>query len=342
MRKFANALLALTALFLLVWQLPWLINFVSTPSGHSPFTLYSSLADDFIYNDMGDDKKLRRFGTSGREYTEAETDSLLPFFYMRQLVADGRFPDTIMGRAVTPHEVQMSNIIERFNPRDVNTRGIELYPLLESMPKRVELAMPDDMFRITADGIEFVRMESNDVDREKSERFTKALADKGFRFPATRVSGNPSPRKSYDEGYLLLDADHRLFQLKRCANRPFVKQFDVADSIRLEHIFICEPSGRQLRGFATDSRHRLYVITADYRLAPTAVEHFDPTRERMLIIGNMIDWTVSVTGDDAVRYYAISASDYSLIRSFDRPLDNSRVPGLHFTSASDNYCYPRF
>lgn len=342
MKHFANILLGFTVAVLLLWQVPWLINFLSTPSGGSHFTLYSPLVDDFIYNDIDENNKLHRFGTDGREYTEAEADSLLPFFYMRQLVADGRFPDTIMGRAVTPHEVKAASMIERFNPRDVNSRPAALYPLLESMPKRVELEMPDDVFRITSSGLEFITMESNTLNTGKSERFTKALADKGFRFPALQVSGNPTTRKSYDEGYLLLDADRRLFQLKRCAGRPFVKQFAVPDSIRLTHIFEVEPAGRQLRGFATDDRNRLYVLTADYALAPVEVERYDPTSDRMMIIGNLLDWTLSITTDEAIHYYALSADDYHLIRRYDYPLDDNSFPGLHFTSGADTYCQPRF
>ena len=342
MRKFANIVLWLTVAVLLLWQLPWLINFMSTPSGTSHFTLYSALADDFIYNDIDELGKLHRYGTDGKEYTEAETDSLLPFFYMRQLVADGRFPDTIMGRAVTPHDVQMAQIIQRFNPRDVNSSPVALYPLLESMPKRVELEMPTDVMRVTDEGVEFIDMESNSLKGEKSARFTKALQDKGFSFPALQVSGNPTTRKAYDEGYLMLDAQHQLYQLKRCAGRPFVKQFTVPDSITLSHIFEVEPTGRQLRGFATDTQHRLYVLTPDYRLAPVAIPSFDPTHDRMLIIGDLFHWTVSVTTDDAIHYYALSAEDYHLVRSYDYPLEDNSVPGLHFTSAEDTYCYPRF
>lgn len=342
MKRFANLFLAATVVLLLVWQLPWLVNFLSTPTGHNPFTLYSALADDFIYNEMDDNNKLHRRGISGREYTEAEADSLLPCFYMRQLVSDGRFPDSLFGVPITPQEVKQASLIERFNPRDVNNHAIALYPLLESMPKRVELEMPDDMFRCTSQGIEFITMEDNEVNQRKSQLFTQALLDKGFQFPALQISGNPTTRKSYDEGYLLLDQSHHLYQLKRCAGRPFVKQFAVADSLQLEHIFCLEPSGRQLRGLVTDVHHRLYVLTPDYQLVCTGVESYNPEEDEMMIIGNLFNWTLSVVSGQQVRYYALSADDYQLIRTFERALDDNTCPGLHFTSTDDTYCYPRF
>lgn len=342
MRKFAHLLLALTTIMLLLWQLPWLANFVITPSSHSQFTLYSSLADDFIYNDFDEQSKLHRYGVNGQEYTEAETDSLLPCFYMRQLVADGRFPDSIQGHAVTPHMIQQGSLIERFNPKDINCHAIPLYPLMESMPKRVELEMPEDVFRITEKGIEFITMESNSVNENKSKLFTQALLEKGFHFPALQISGNPSTRKAYDEGYLLLDANRKLFQLKRCAGRPFVKEFGIPQEIQLEYVFAIEPTGHQLRGLVTDRNQQLYVLTPEYSLIKTGVDSYNPATDRMLIIGNIIDWTVSVTTDDAVHYYALSTEDYHLIKRYDRTLETNHVPGLHFTSADDTYCYPRF
>ena len=343
MKQFANILLCFTVVVLLLWQLPWLINFVSTPQGGGGhFTLYSPLVNDFIYNDIDQDNKLHRYGTDGHEYTEAETDSLLPFFYMRQLVADGRWSDTILGRAVSPQEVKAASMIERINPRDVNSRPAALYPLLESMPKRVELDMPNDVFRITTEGIEFIVMETNQINESKSQRYTKALLDKGFKFPARQVSGNPTTRKAYDEGYLLLDANNQLFQLKRCAGRPFVKAFDIPEGIILTHIFEIEPAGRQLRGFATDADQHFYVLTPDYKLAQVEIDHFDPTSERLMIIGNLLDWTLSVTTDDGVHYYALSADDYHLLRRYDVTYPTGGVPGLHFTSGADTYCYPRF
>ncbi|RXE61133.1 DUF4857 domain-containing protein, partial [Muribaculaceae bacterium Isolate-001 (NCI)] len=129
---------------------------------------------------------------AGNHYTQEETDSILPLFYVRQLMADERFPDSIMGVAVTPREVQHTNFNFRISAPDINTSAVPLYPLLESMSKRVELKMPDDVFRITPTGIEFIVMESNSVDEAKSRRFTEALTKKSFRFPARYVAGNPT------------------------------------------------------------------------------------------------------------------------------------------------------
>jgi hypothetical protein len=344
MRKIADFFLCFILLILAAWQIPWVINFIRTPdTSQVYFAIYSAAADDFICNQLDENLKLQRVGTDGRVYSEAEADSLLPCFFMRQLVADGRFPDSIQGVAVTPHGVQQTNLTIRLNPRDINGNLIELYPLMESMPKRVDLEMPDDVFRITSEGIEFIAVETNQIKEQKSRMFTEALQAKGFRFPALWVSGNPSTRKNYDEGYLLLDSNHRLFNLKRCAGHPFVHEFAIPEGITLTHAFAIEPNARQFRGLATDTGNRLYVLTTDYRLVLTGVESFQPTTDRILIIGNMFDWTVAVTDDYAIHHYAIDASDYHLIRRLDRTFEEAAdLPGLHFPSADDKFCYPRF
>ena len=71
------------------------------------------------------------------------------------------------------------------------------------MSGRVDLSMPDDVFRVTSKGLEFIGMKTNTIDTDKSQLFTEAMVKKGFKFPCP--GGNPTTRKEYDEGYLILD-----------------------------------------------------------------------------------------------------------------------------------------
>lgn len=90
--------------------------------------------------------------------------------------------------------------------------------------------MPEDAFRFTDKGIEFIRMETNRIDEAKSKLFTEMLVQKGFAFPASYASGNPTTRKDYDEGYLVLDANHKLFHLKCTKGRPYVKLIQLPEA----------------------------------------------------------------------------------------------------------------
>ena len=68
------------------------------------------------------------------------------------------------------------------------------------MSGRVDLKMPDDVFRITSKGIDFIDMATNSVKADKSLQFTEAMTKKGFRFPATEIAGNPTVKKSMTKG----------------------------------------------------------------------------------------------------------------------------------------------
>ena len=109
MKRFSQILLYVTIVLLLVWQLPWCYNFFTSKPEKTPFTLYSFVIDDFAMMGQEGDKGMVRRDLSGNTYTQAQFDSILPMFYVRQLMADERFPDTINGVPVTPRLVQMEN-----------------------------------------------------------------------------------------------------------------------------------------------------------------------------------------------------------------------------------------
>ncbi len=344
MIRFSKIFLGVTILLLLLWQLPWCYSFFTASSSKSAFCIYSTLRGEFIAMGFDDAQgKFIRQDESGNDYTQEQTDSLLPFFYVRQLMADERFPDTINGTAVTPREVQVNNFNFRASAQDFNAPKIGLYPLLESMSKRVELSMPDDVFRITSKRMEFVKMETNSIDEQKSELFTSMLRKKGFVFPATEIAGNPSARKEYDEGYLILDKEGKLFHVKMTKGRPYVRSIELPEGLKLKHLFVTEFTNRETLGYLTDADNRFYVLlNKSYEVIKTGVESYDPEKDGLLIFGNMFDWTVRVTTDKEICYYALSATDFSLIRKKIVEDDSSSFSILSFTSYKDKFVKPRF
>ena len=342
MTRICKIFLCATLAVLAVWQLPWCYAFLTTKATPNSFVMYSSLLGDFILTRYEEGEGIVRRDVAGRTYSEAETDSLLPMFYMRQLVADERFPDTLFGVPVSPREVQNTSFNFRMRPLAVNAPQTGIYFLLESMPKRVELEMPDDAFRFTHAGIEFITMETNTVDAEKSARFTRMLTQKGFSFPPRLVSGNPTTMKDYDNGYLLLDARGRLFHLKQTAGQPYVKALTLPEGVKAEHVFLTEFRDRKALGFLTDAEHRLYVVRADGSVVRTGLPVYDPERDDLTIIGNMFDWTVKVASRGVTHYYALRADDYALLKTYDVPTDSGEIFGLSFTSPYDRYVRPRF
>ena len=314
----------LLAALLLAWLLPWCYAFVFASPSWSPFTLYSCVTHGFASVDFDRENNVAGRDLQGNTYTQQQFDSILPTFYYRQLAAEGRFPSEIEGVAVESRDVERTNFMFRTSPGEINRRRPTVYQLLESMPDRIDLEPATDVFRITGEGIEFVDMETNTIDQKKSAAFTKVLRDKGFSFPARVVSGNPSTRKRYDNGYLLVDDAQRVYHMKQVRGRPFVRRTDVADSLQIGQIFVTEFADRKSLGFLVDSEKRFYTLGAeDYKLHEIPVGKFGPTRENMMIIGDMFYWTVTIQGAESKRYVAVNARDYSLADGSGRPSASS-------------------
>ncbi|MDR0891495.1 MAG: DUF4857 domain-containing protein [Mediterranea sp.] len=281
-----------------------------------------------------------RSDLAGNIYTEDQFDSILPMFYYRQLISDERFPDSINGIAVTPRMIQTENFNLRNNPEDINAPKIGLYPLLESLSGRVDLVMPDDVCRFTPHGVEFIDMASNSVNEAKSQLFTEAMTKKGFQFPMTEISGNPTVKKEYDEGYVLLDAKHQLFHLKQVKGRPYVRAVVLPEGLTLKHLYITEFRSRKTLALMTDVANHLYVLDKGYNVVKTGIPSYNPETQVLTVIGNMFDWTVRVTGPEEDNYYALNANDYSLIKSFESKTKYTGLPGICFTSYANKYVMP--
>lgn len=341
MTYFSKIILYLTFAVLILWKVPQGINMLLMESYRSDFTLWSALEEDFL--SLGNyDGKMKYYSRGGRNFSEQQFDSLLPAFYVRQLVTDGRFPIEVKGVTVTPQLLVQHNFNFRVKPSDINAPQIGLYSLQESMSKRVQLEMPSDVFRLTDEAIEFIDMDTNSLDEEKSDTFTSALKKKGFVFPAAKIAGNPSTRKEYDNGYMLIDANGQVFNLRMTVGRPYVRLITTPESITPQHVFVTEFSDRANLGFMTDSENNMYVITKDNSVKLISGLKYKPERDAITIFGNLFDWTIRLVTDTHDNYYAISADNYECISTKEKAVDSWNVPSVSFTSYDDKFVKIRF
>ena len=324
MDKFGKCFFVFTLLVLLLWLVPWTYRFVTARSVKYPFMLYSGLIDNFAVLDHTDGETVYK-DLAGNVYMEAQFDSILPLFYYRQLIAEERLPDTLQGIPVSPRTIQMGNFIFRTTPMTVNAHAVPLYFLLESMSGRVDLEMPDDVFRVSR-RMEFIDMATNTVKEEKSRLFTDMLLKKGFVFPARLVAGNPTTRKDYDEGYLMVDAAGKLFHVKQIKSRPYVRPIEVPEGIDIQHLFLTEFKDKKSLAFLTDSENRFWVLrTKTYEFQRVEIPPFDPKTMSLSIVGNMFDWTVTLKDGVKEELYAIDAYDCKCLASYERPVPQASL-----------------
>jgi hypothetical protein len=276
-----------------------------------PFVVYSCLDSTFIKMEVSN-QQVHYIDFRGQEFTKSEADSLLPLFAFRQLVAEGRLPDSLFGVALTPKLIQQNSFHFKTSPKQLNKPAVGLYTLLESASGRVDLTLPPDVFRLTDDGLEFIDCETNTVNKAKSLSFSRELTKHGFSFPVRLIWGNGSTRKDYDNGFLLTDTKNRLFQLKMVKGTPFVREINTHVDTFIQ-LFTLEPANRALIGLVVDDAYQLYAVRSNGELAHIGIDAYDPQAMQITITGDLFHWTITEYTATDSRYYAVDANTFEQV-----------------------------
>ena len=297
-----------------VWLLPALYRLVAPNTSRTPFVVYSCLDSSFIQFETIN-KQVQYADFKGNTFAKHEADSLLPLFAFRQLVAEGRLPDSLFGVALTPKLIQQNAFHFKTSPKQLNKPAVGLYTLLESASGRVDLQLPPDVFRLTDKGIEFIDCETNTVNKAKSLSFSRELEKHGFVFPVQLIWGNGSTRKDYDNGFLLTDSQNRLFQLKMVKGTPWVRAIktDGCTITGYKQLFTIEPANRLLVGLVVSDDNQLYAVRADGSMTHIGIDFYDPQTMQITIIGDMFHWTISEYTATDSRYYAVDARTFEQV-----------------------------
>ncbi len=350
MMKKITYLLIFVSTLLLSWLLPWAYSISKSQRVNYPFVHYSPIIRTYCYPLKKADAKVNYVDANGKEYSESQFYKMMPLFYYRQLVKDDCLPDSINGVAVTPKSIYTSNFYFRYKPSYKNSPKIKLYTLFESMSRKVDLELPGDMFRFT-DKIEFIDPKTNKVKVEKSDLFMNAFNKRGFVPPAKMVEGNPSLKKPYDEGYLVVDSKNQIFHLKMVNGKPFVRNTNIDTSINPKYIATTEFPNKKTYAFLFSEDNQLYVIsTHNYQLIKIPIPPFSPKNDELFIFGNMFYWNVKVTSATGMKAYAVETKTFQKVDSISFPNPNLNKKSyvkelffpftLSFTSKKHNYVKP--
>lgn len=349
MKTFSKIFIYTISTILLAWLLPWSYRFITAEPISVPFTLYSSIIKNFAYVESNKNSETQYKDFNGNSFTIEEYDSILPFFYYRQLLAKEKLPEVINGTEVSVASIRKSNFSLKQSTRDVNMNAPKIWMMMESVPSHVDLEEPKVAFRISY-MIEFIDMKSNKIDENKSRLFDKVMKEKGFKFPVKSLNGNPTTKKEYDEGYIMIDAESKPFHVKMMKGRPYVKSIDTPEGIKFKRAIIAEFPNKELLAFLSDETNNLYLLNRSYQIHKLPFT-YNPEKEDLMIIGNMMDWTARVSCDNGYSFYAVDANDYSLIMKHDyKYKDESTLQKaasyifpftISFTSSNDKWVIPR-
>ena len=306
MKKLSTIFLYALAVVSLAWALPWLFNLLLPDGAKVPYINYSPLSHEFIATDKGESWVVNPDGSRGRDIPTAERDSLLPQQYFVQLSNTGRLADTILGREVSPKILKHSNFVFRSSPRDVNKRYADVYMIMESMPARVDFEDPKEVFRMKDDGtVEFIRIADCSINDDRTKRFTKVFADRGFKFPMADFSANVTTKKPFDAGYLMIDAEGTVYNMLQQAGTPFLKKIVLPDSVKAEKVLVMENNDGKHLGLAVTADGQTFAIGADYSARRLDIDKFDPKVDNMLVMGSIFNWIIRIANDNQISWQVI-------------------------------------
>lgn len=276
-----------------------------------PIMHYSCISDQFVIN-RGEKEWT---DAKGKECSRDEYEQMLPMMFFKQLLASGTMPDSIKGVALEMRAISKEKSFFRLKVNEVDAPCTALYPLFESQSGRALLELPEDFFRITW-RVDFIEASTNKILEEKSQMFSAALFHYGFSFPAKMISGLPTPRKSCDEGYLILDSKDQLFHLKMIKGKPFVKKVDVPEGVKFRQISCVDFKNKDFYAYLFSDKNEIYILTQDdYKLVKWPVDGYDPATCDLKIYGDLFNYTAILEYEDHIKAFALTP-DYQLVDTY--------------------------
>lgn len=303
-----RSLLIILATVLLAWFLPSFSHMFGGASSGRIMVYFSSVTQHFcVVERDANDKIIRRDITSNELYSLNEFDSVLPLLYYRQLLADGKMPDTLQGKMISAKEARQKSFYFKQKPKSKDSPKIQLFPLFESQSGRVDLKMPNDVFRL-GDELAFIDPKENEIKKKKTAKFRQVFESEQFVYPAKLVAGNPSPRKPYDEGYFVIDAEDNLFHFKMIKAQPYLQKVTLPKDCAPSYFMPYEPDDHSFYGFLSDKNGNLYVLnTENYKVQKLQCGTVSLDREILAIMGNPLYWTLRIISQEKEDVFAFDA-----------------------------------
>jgi len=333
MVKFSRYILILIGIVVISFSIPKLYWTIFEKVPVSPSVFYSCTLNDFIIVGSGKAGQGEKIDGNGKIYTNAEYEKNMPLMFFRQLMVDGSMPDSINGVKLEPMVINKSNSFYRYTPKKIFSPVPTLYPLFEAESGKVNLAMPEDFFRI-AGRMEFIAAKTNKIDEAKSELFTKALKDEGFIFPAGIIAGLPTTRKSKDEGYFVTDNENKLFHIKMIKGQPFVASIKTPEDLDIVFIECVDLRNSEFYCYVFTRSKGIYVVMDEvYDLQRFPVENFDPLRHSARFSCDLFNKCITAGGDNWIKCTAIDDM-YEIVDTYEEswPGKYERTEGKVFAS----------
>jgi hypothetical protein len=325
MKIIARITLLIIGVLLLAYYLPKYYWMLTDKKRHAPITFYSCVRKDFLFYRYSDDT-LQMVDQAGENYSRSAFEELLPLNNYLQLYKDGRLPESIDGVKLAPRDIDRARLNFRIKPVMLDNPVVRLNPLLEAESGRVKLEMPNDFMRL-GQTVEFIDSKTNAINREKSEKFARALSAAGFVFPPKTVGGNPTTLKPYDDGYFIADATGATFHLRQVRGEPEIHRLaevspDKAlwQALKPVYLHVQEQDAAEIRAIAIGQDGQAWLVVGkEYRLVPVPFQRYDPHSMSLTVRGDLLNRLITVTGEDYTESVVLNRK-YEFVARYTEPL----------------------
>ncbi len=282
----------------------------------SPIVQYSPVIKDFVYIQKLAQNSQIYSDRAGNSYDRKSYEALLPFSYYYNLEKWGILPDSIDGIPISISFIRGNSQFVRLRPAYLHTPQIDLNPLFESQSEFTYLEMPDEVFRIK-DKFEFINALSNTVNDSLSRIFDLALGQQGFQFPAKYIAGNPTTRKSFDEGYFIIDNNNSVYHLKQIKGQPAVVKTNIPVDLDIRYISVQENSRKEFYGILVTWSNDVYIISYDnYKIIKLPINGYNADEMSLLIFIDPLYRTIRYFNEE-YSTCVVTDQDYRIIDTYE-------------------------
>jgi len=267
------------------------------------YIFYSNIINDFVYQ--------RNYGDHNFEYgikdksvfTQEKYESLLPFVYWKNLDIQNKLPVKIDNEIYTKKSIKDSRMSFNYHPKYLEKSELNLYPLFNPLSKKGVIKFPEEMFSFTNKEV-VVYNYDDDISEEISKDINEKLNQLDIQYPILNVWGKETNLKPHDQGYLIEDSNHNLFNLKRFDNNIEVKQINYPSNIDLKYIKISENKQKILSGYVIDKKNNVYFLTWDFSLIKLHTPNFNHLKMKLKIISDPMTYLIRY--DDGKNYFSVA------------------------------------
>ncbi|WP_295878914.1 DUF4857 domain-containing protein [uncultured Thiohalocapsa sp.] len=288
---------------------------------------YSPVIERFVYKELlGDGHQFVYRDQTGADYGREAFEALIPFIYYKNMELWGRLPLELQGQRFDKARIQAARQVLQLDPEELpeHRPRIQLFPLLESNPGRARLRFPTDIMRPNQQ-LTFINSDANRIDAGLTRTFTEAMTAAGFAFPVAATFGRVSILKPFDAGFFLLDAEDKLFHLKRVDDAPRVARVPLPAGLKVRHVKIAENRRGEYLGLVLAADDRLFLLgQQDYALTPLPLPRYDPDRMALKILFNPL-YRTAVYSDQTHVHAVAMDQDFHPIDRYSREMAMART-----------------